>query len=179
MKWTRSRGSAPIPFSLSLFPPFLCHAGRSVSSQRNERFATGRLNGKVKGDLRQARMRQASRSLSALHFPRSSPLQRYKRWRAIQTDPVHDLQSASLPLSWFIQVTDESLRFLWFTMIGVILLHKSWFGSFQWNTPKDYKIEFFFHVFQCLNCEDNTCVFLILSQRIWIKPLCIQLVPSK
>lgn len=60
-----------------LIPPFsfLCHAGRSMSSQRNELFETLRLNGKVKGDLRQARMREASRSLCALHFPRSSPLQ--------------------------------------------------------------------------------------------------------
>lgn len=80
MKWTRSPGSAVIPFSLSFTPPpppfsFLCHAGRSVSSPRNELFMTWRLNGKVKEDLRQARMRQASLSLCALHFSRSSPLQ--------------------------------------------------------------------------------------------------------
>lgn len=78
MKWKRSPGSAVIPFSLSFTPPpfsFLCHAGRSVSSQRNELFMTWRLNGKVKEDLRQVRMRQTSLSLCALHFSRSSPLQ--------------------------------------------------------------------------------------------------------
>ena len=74
MKWTRSRGSAAIPFSLSLFPLFFSLPRRQIRVIPKER-TFWRLIGKVKGDLRQARMRQASGSLCALHFPRSSPLQ--------------------------------------------------------------------------------------------------------
>ena len=57
------------PVLAFLIPPFsfLCHAGRSVSSQRNELFATGRLIGKVMGDLRQARMRQANETPILVH----------------------------------------------------------------------------------------------------------------
>ena len=145
MKWTRSRGSAPIPFSLSLFPPFLFFATQADPCHpKGTNFLA--FDWQSKGGFETSENETGVRFSLRTSF--SQVLSSTNAWRAIQTDPEHDLQSALLPLSWFIQVTDDSLQFLWFTMIGAILLHKSWFGSFQWNTPKDYKIEFFFHVFR-------------------------------
>lgn len=147
MKWTRSRGSTPTRSSFPYSPLFFSLPSRQIRVIPKERtFCDWAFDWQSKWGFETSENETGVRFSLRTSF--SQVLSSTNAWRAIQTDPEHDLQSALLPLSWFIQVTDESLRFLWFTMIGAILLHKSWFGSFQWNTPKDYKIEFFFHVFQ-------------------------------